>query len=86
MLKLVDLLSLLLFNSGQLLLEQVNGGVVSLDFRGNLGDVVVVVMMFGVVVLMSLLDQSLVLGSILRHVGSHVVGSILGGCDVLLHG
>lgn len=86
MLKLVDLLSLLLFNSGQLLLEKVNGGVVSLDFRGNLGDVVVVVMMFGVVVLMSLLDQSLVLGSILSHVGSHVFGSILGGCDVLLHG
>ena len=43
-------------------------------------------MMFGVVVLMSLLDQSLVLGSVLSHVGSHVFGSILGGCDVLLHG
>jgi len=70
-LKLVNLLSLLLFNSGQLLLEQVNGGVVSLDFLGNLGDVVVM-MMFGVVVLMFLLDQSLVLGSILSHVGSHV--------------
>lgn len=84
---------MLLFNSGQLLLEHVNGGVVSLDFLGNLGDVVV--MMFGVVVLMSLLDQGLILGSVLLngdvvgsvlgHVGSHVFGSILGGCYVLLH-
>lgn len=95
MLQLFDLLGLLLFDSSQLLFKHVNGGVVCSNFLSDLGYVFEVVMMFGMMVLVSLLGQSLVLGgvllegdvmgNILGHVDSHVFGSILGGCDVLLH-